>query len=110
MFFLAAQTGSFEGMLLVSGGLAIFLGGMFTQSTAFASDLVPAEQKGVSLALFDAFIDSTFFVAPVLTGILIGYVGLEGTFLVCALLNVVAFLILVSCLRTNQSGASTPPI
>ena len=108
VFLLAARIGSFEGMLLVSGGLGIFLGGVFTQSTAFASDLVPSEQKGISLALFDSAIDSSFFVAPILVGALIEYYSLEGAFLACALLNVAAFIIFASFLRPNQDSALNP--
>ena len=68
--FLFITVDTFYGMLFISGVLGIFLGGVFTQSTAFASDLVPSDRKGVTLAIFDAFIDSTFMLAPILTGVL----------------------------------------
>ncbi|MFQ5821114.1 MAG: MFS transporter [Candidatus Heimdallarchaeota archaeon] len=106
IFYIATRVGSFQGILLVSCGLGIFLGGSFTQSTAFASDLVPPERKGISLALFDSAIDSSFFIAPVLVGFVIEYTSLEGAFLTCALLNIVAFIIIVGFLRTNRLNNS----
>lgn len=106
IFFIATRVGSFEGILLVSSGLGIFLGGSFTQSTAFASDFVPPERKGISLALFDSAIDSTFFIAPLFMGVVIGYFGLQEAFITCALLNIVAFVIIVSFLGKNQLDTS----
>ena len=100
--FLFIIVDTFLGMLLVSGVLGIFLGGVFTQSTAFASDLVSSDRKGVTLAIFDAFIDSTFMLAPILTGILIGFIDLDRTFLTFSFLNLVAFLIIVIYLRNYQ--------
>lgn len=102
IFYIATRVGSFQGLLLVSCGLGIFLGGSFTQSTAFASDLVPPERKGISLALFDSAIDSSFFIAPVLVGVVIEYTSLEAAFLTCALLNIVAFIMIVGFLKTNR--------
>ncbi|MFQ6125072.1 MAG: MFS transporter [Candidatus Heimdallarchaeota archaeon] len=102
IFYIATRVGSFGGILLVSCALGIFLGGSFTQATAFASDLVPPERKGISLALFDSAIDSTFFIAPILVGVVIEYFSLEGAFLTCALLNIIAFIIITGFLRINQ--------
>jgi len=108
LFILAIDVNSFNGMLLVSGGLGIVLGGIFTQSTALASDLVPSERKGIALALFDAFIDSTFVIAPVLISILIEYQGLDVAFLVCAVFNIGALIIIAGFLNSDYRGTSNP--
>ncbi len=64
--------------------LGITLGAVFVQATAMAAEVVAAETQAMSLAFFDALIDLSFTVMPLVVGFVAVY-GASAPFLVCAL-------------------------
>lgn len=59
-------------MGLAMGVLGLTLGIIFVQGTAWAAKLAPMERKSLYLASFDALIDLSFFITPVLVGLTAG--------------------------------------
>jgi len=71
-------------MILLMALLGITLGAIFIQSTALAAEVVAAEARAMYLAFFDAVIDLSFVVMPLIVGFVAGF-GESLPFLVCAL-------------------------
>jgi len=59
-------------MGLAMGLLGLTLGTIFVQGTAWAAALAPTERRSLYLASFDALIDLSFPITPVLVGIVAG--------------------------------------
>lgn len=64
--------------------LGVTLGAIFIQSTALVAETVAEEVRTMSLAVFDAAIDLSFIVMPLIVGFAAGF-GESLPFLVCAL-------------------------
>ncbi|MBC8248070.1 MAG: MFS transporter [Anaerolineales bacterium] len=71
-------------MTLLMALLGITLGAVFIQSTALAAEVVAEEARAMYLAFFDAMIDLSFIVMPLIVGFAAGF-GESLPFLVCAL-------------------------
>lgn len=71
-------------MILLMALLGITLGAIFIQSTALAAEVVAEEARTMHLAFFDAVIDLSFIVMPLIVGFAAGF-GESLPFLVCAL-------------------------
>lgn len=71
-------------MVLLMALLGITLGAIFIQSTALAAEVVAEETRAMYLAFFDAVIDLSFIVMPLIVGVAAGF-GESLPFLVCAL-------------------------
>jgi MFS family permease len=72
-------------MVLLMTLLGITLGAIFIQATALAAEVVAEEARAMYLAFFDAVIDLSFIVMPLIVGFVAGF-GESLPFLVCALL------------------------
>lgn len=72
-------------MGLALGGLGLTLGALFVQGTAWAAELAPAASRSLYMASFDAVIDLSFAVTPLLVGPL-ARLEVRLPFLLCALL------------------------
>ncbi len=72
-------------MALAMGVLGLTLGTVFVQGTAWAAGLAPTARRSLYLASFDAMIDLSFALTPLLVGPLAG-LGVRLPFLLCALL------------------------
>lgn len=70
-------------MVFLMALLGITLGAIFIQSTALAAEVVPEETRAMCLAFFDAVIDLSFIVMPLIVGFAAGF-GESLPFLVCA--------------------------
>jgi MFS family permease len=62
-------------LVLLMAILGITLGAIFVQSTALAAEAVPEEMSATGLAFFDAFIDLSFTVMPLVVGFTAGFGG-----------------------------------
>jgi MFS family permease len=71
-------------MVLLMALLGITLGAIFIQATALAAEVVAEEARAMYLGFFDAMIDLSFIVMPLIVGIVAGF-GESLPFLVCAL-------------------------
>jgi MFS family permease len=71
-------------MVLLMALLGITLGAIFIQATALAAEVVAEETRAMYLAFFDAVIDLSFIVMPLIVGFVAGF-GESLPFLVCAL-------------------------
>ncbi len=71
-------------MVLLMALLGITLGAIFIQSTALAAEVVAEEARAMYLGFFDAVIDLSFIVMPLIVGFVAGF-GESLPFLVCAL-------------------------
>jgi MFS family permease len=71
-------------MVLLMALLGITLGAIFIQSTALAAEVVAEEARAMYLGFFDAMIDLSFIVMPLVVGFVAGF-GESLPFLVCAL-------------------------
>jgi len=76
--------GGFLPMALLMALLGITLGAVFIQSTALAAEVVAEEARAMYLAFFDAVIDLSFIVMPLIVGFVADF-GESLPFLVCAL-------------------------
>jgi MFS family permease len=70
-------------MVLLMALLGITLGAIFIQATALAAEVVAEEARAMYLAFFDAMIDLSFIVMPLIVGLVAGF-GESLPFLVCA--------------------------
>jgi len=70
-------------MVLLMALLGITLGAIFIQATALAAEVVAEETRAMYLAFFDAMIDLSFIVMPLIVGLVAGF-GESLPFLVCA--------------------------
>jgi len=75
---------SFLPMVVLMALLGITLGAVFIQSTALAAEVVAGEMRAMYLAFFDAVIDLSFIVMPLIVGLVAG-LGESLPFLLCAL-------------------------
>jgi MFS family permease len=71
-------------MVLLMAILGITLGAIFIQSTALAAEVVAEEARAMYLAFFDAVIDLSFIVMPLIVGFVARF-GESLPFLVCTL-------------------------
>ena len=71
-------------MGLLMALLGITLGAIYIQATALAAEVVAEEARAMYLAFFDAVIDLSFIVMPLVVGLVAGF-GESLPFLVCAL-------------------------
>jgi MFS family permease len=71
-------------MVLLMALLGITLGAIFIQGTALAAEVVAEEARAMYLGFFDAMIDLSFIVMPLIVGLVAGF-GESLPFLVCAL-------------------------
>ena len=71
-------------LVLLMALLGITLGAIFVQSTALAAEVVAEEASATGLAFFDALIDLSFTVMPLVVGLTTGFGG-SVPFLACAL-------------------------
>jgi MFS family permease len=71
-------------MVLLMALLGITLGAIFIQSTALAAEVVAEEARAMYMGFFDAMIDLSFVVMPLIVGIAAGF-GESLPFLVCTL-------------------------
>jgi DHA1 family multidrug resistance protein-like MFS transporter len=76
--------GGFLPMVVVMALLGSTLGAVFVQSTALAAEVVPEGTRATHLAFFDAMIDLSFIVMPLIVGFVAGS-GESLPFLLCAL-------------------------
>jgi DHA1 family multidrug resistance protein-like MFS transporter len=70
-------------MGLAMAVLGVSLGAVFVQSTAWAAEMAPAERKSLYMATFDAVIDFSFVVMPLLVGA-VAILGVGVPFLLSA--------------------------
>ena len=71
-------------MVLLMAFLGITLGAIFVQATALAAEVVAEEARAMYLGFFDAMIDLSFILMPLIVGFVAGF-GESLPFLVCAL-------------------------
>jgi MFS family permease len=71
-------------MVLLMALLGITLGAIFIQATALAAEVVAEEARAMYLGFFDAMIDLSFIVMPLIVGLVAGF-GESLPFLMCAL-------------------------
>jgi MFS family permease len=72
-------------MALGLGLLGVGLGAVFVQATAWAADMAPLESRSLYMATFDAVIDFSFVVMPLIVGA-VALWRVQLPFLLCALL------------------------
>jgi MFS family permease len=95
-------------MVLLMALLGITLGAIFVQSTALAAEAVAEEASAMGLAFFDALIDLSFTVMPLVVGFTAGF-GAGVPFLACALfLAGAGILFRLSHRDGRQKGVCTP--
>lgn len=83
LFFLGLYaTKAFLPMAALMALLGITLGAVFVQSTALAAEVVAEETRAMYLAFFDAMIDLSFIVMPLVVGFVSGF-GESLAFLIC---------------------------
>lgn len=86
LFFLGLYAArGFLPMVFLMALLGVSLGAIFVQSTALVAEALAEEARAMGLAFFDAMIDLSFIVMPLVVGFVAGF-GQSVPFLVCALL------------------------
>jgi MFS family permease len=94
-------------LVLLMALLGITLGAIFVQSTALAAEVVAEEASATGLAFFDALIDLSFTVMPLVVGLTTGFGG-SVPFLACALfLGGAGILFRLSPSNYRQKGVCT---
>ena len=97
-------------MALLMALLGIMLGAIFVQSTALAAEVVTEAASATSLAFFDALIDLSFTVMPLVVGLVAGFGG-RVPFLACALfLAGAGILFRLSDFNDKRKGVCTPEL
>lgn len=97
-------------MVLLMAILGITLGAVFVQSTALAAEAVAEAMSATSLAFFDALIDLSFSVMPLIVGLTAGFGG-SVPFLACALfLTSAGILFHLSDFNNKRKGVHTPKL
>ena len=96
-------------MALGLGLLGVGVGAVFVQATAWAAEMAPVEAKSLYMATFDAIIDLSFIVMPLIVGA-VALWRVQLPFLLCGLLLLASAAVFVQItLNAIPEGPPIPP-